>query len=114
MKRSTHYGAEESVVSIVLEKYRENLSWVTTDPNPLDAVGLADIKHVELYDKWRPLVPEPYWNEFVYFKEEPSNAKRQRVSQEKSQSKKARANRQRTETPSTTQQPLQTITHQAT
>ena len=74
MKRSTHYGAEESVVSIVLEKYRENLSWVTTDPNLLDAVGLADIKHVELYDKWRPLVPEPYWNEFVYFKEEPSNA----------------------------------------
>ena len=57
MKRSSHYGAEESVITMILPEHMEDQSWATTQPDRLDAVGLADIKHVELYDKWRPLTP---------------------------------------------------------
>ena len=105
MKRAAHFGAEESIIPVVTGKNKEDLSWIFTTPKALAPVGLTDIKHVELYDKWRPLVPETYWNGFLYFREEPSNAKRQRVSKEKQQSKKARANRQRDENTTTAEQP---------
>ena len=114
MKRFANYGAEVSSIPVIQGEKRVDLSWVTEDPKPMDAVGLTDIKHVELFDKWRPLIPEPYWNGFVYFREEPSSAKRQRVHKEKSSSKKARANRQRSETQQTAQQPDQSKQPQAT
>ena len=107
MKRSTHNGAEESIIPVIQGKKREDLSWISTEPKRLQRVGLTGIKHVELYDKWRPLVPKPYWNGFIYFKEEPSSAKRQLVTKEKQQSKKARSNRDRTQNAATAQQPAQ-------
>ena len=106
MKRAAHFGADESIIPIVLAAKREDLSWVATSPDPLERVGLTDIKHVELHDKWRPLVPQQYWNDFLYFREEPSVGKRARVQQEKNRSKKARTDRQRTDhSVTTTQQP---------
>ena len=63
-------------------------------PDRIDRVGLPNIKHVELYDKWRPLVPQNYWKDFVYFNEGPSAEKRKQVREEQQKSKRARRERQ--------------------
>ena len=105
-KESRFKQRSEKTVTWVVD-FAQNMSWVTTEPEALSRVGLPDIKHVELFDKWRPLVPKTHWKDFIYFSEEPSAAKRKQVKDERASSKKARANRQRTENRTTTQQSAQ-------
>ena len=106
MTRLTHNGAPKDDLPIITGEKAENFDWIWSTPDRLSELGLADIKHVELHDKWKPLIPQQYWKDFRYYSEEPTQAKRKAVHKEKSQSKKARANRQR-ETNTTTQQPAQ-------
>ena len=95
-------------------KHKEKMDWISTSPDRLDRVGMTDIKHVELYDKWRPLIPQHHWKDLRYFHEEPTQAKRKQVQQERGSSKKARANRQREENTDTALQPVETSQPQAT
>ena len=104
MQRALHHGAAVDKISVITGKNKEDLSWLSTGPNRLQPLGITDIKHVELYDKWRPLVPEIHWKDFSYFKEAPSAAKRLQVRDERASSKKARRGRKRADGP-TTQQP---------
>ena len=95
MSRYAQNGALKDDCTMIDGENRENLEWISTTPNRLEPVGLTDIKHVELYDKWKLLVPQQYWKDFIYYAEEPTQQKRKAVTKEKQQSKKARANRQR-------------------
>ena len=104
MSRYTHNGAERDDCTMIDGENRDVASWISTKPKPLEPVGLTDIKHVELHDKWKLLVPQQHWKDFIYFAQEPTQGKRKRVTQEKQQSKKARANRQRDENTTTAQQ----------
>ena len=97
-----------------LNEKKQNLSWVLSTPNRLSELGLTDIKHVELYDKWRPLIPQNQWKDFRYLKEAPTQSKRKNVNKEETQSKKARQNRERTENTITAQQPQQHTQPKAT
>ena len=56
-------------------------------------VGLQDIKWIELYDKWRPLIPEDVRPDFKYYAEDPGYARREKVKQHRKDSKKQRAGR---------------------
>ena len=108
MQRATHHGAEVDKIAVVTGCNQHNRSWLSTSPNVLPKLGITDIKHVELYDKWRPLVPEIHWKVFSYFAEAPSPTKRRQVQQERSSSKKARRERKRTEEPAATS-PIQVV-----
>ena len=90
--------------SVLPGTYNEMICWLSTTPKRLPNLAITDIKHVELYDKWRPLVPEIHWKDFSYFSEAPSAAKRKQVRDERASSKKARRGRKRTDD-DTTQQP---------
>ena len=114
MSRYAQNGALKDDCTMIDGENRENLEWISTTPNRLEPVGLTDIKHVELYDKWKLLVPQQYWKDFIYYAEEPTQRKRKAVTKEKQQSKKARANRQRSENTATPQQPEESTQLQAT
>ena len=114
MSRYAQNGALKDDCTMIDGENRDNLGWITTTPNRLEPVGLTDIKHVELYDKWKLLVPQQYWKDFIYYAEEPTQRKRKAVTKEKQQSKKARANRQRSENTATPQQPEESTQLQAT
>ena len=114
MRRYKHDGAVADDLRVITREKKENLSWVSTTPNRLSELGLTDIKHVELYDKWRPLIPQNQWKDFRYLKEAPTQSKRKNVNKEETQSKKARQNRERTENTITAQQPQQHTQPKAT
>ena len=114
MSRYANDGAERDDCIMIHGKHKEKMDWISTSPDRLDRVGMTDIKHVELYDKWRPLIPQHHWKDLRYFHEEPTQAKRKQVQQERGSSKKARANRQREENTDTALQPVETSQPQAT
>ena len=64
--------------------------------NEESAPGLPDIKWRELYDKWRPLVPECKWAEFKYFANDPGVERRNNVRTELGMTKEQRKQRKRT------------------
>ena len=83
MTRLTHNGAPKDDLPIITGKKAENFDWIWSTPDCLSELGLADIKHVELHDKWKPLIPQQYWKDFRYYREEPTQAKRKAVHKEK-------------------------------
>ena len=95
MSRYSHLGGKEDKVRMIAEERQQDLSWIWKEPKAISAVGLPDIKHVELHDKWKPLVPQQYWKDFIYFTEAPDANKRKRVREQKRDGKKARRERQR-------------------
>ena len=108
LARQEYDGAVKSVLQIITGQNKQDLSWVNEIPTPIENVGLPDIKHVELYDKWRPLIPEAHWTELIYFNKEPTQEQRKRVRGERGSSKQARRKRQCTDQSATTaQQPAQ-------
>jgi len=87
---STHYGADETKIMIVKEEFH-GTDWATaTFPNPLPAIKVQDIKYKELYDKWRPLVPEEHHKEWEYFAVDPGPEFRKKVNEASKKRKLAR------------------------
>ena len=108
LARQEYDGTVKSTLQIITGQNKEDLSWVNEIPTRIERVGLPDIKHVELYDKWKPLVPEAHWTELIYFNKEPTQEQRKRVRGERGSSKQARRKRQCTDQSATTaQQPAQ-------
>jgi len=62
---------------------------------PKDIVGLQDIKWIELYDKWRRLIPVEE-RTFRYIKEDPGPERRAKVKKHTGEAKKQRQDRSRT------------------
>jgi hypothetical protein len=81
-------------------KYRKRPVWwwddLTDWPDHLPQPGIQDIKWVELYYKWRPLIPEHKRKELRYFAEDPGYERRNRVKKHTRASKKQRKQRSRT------------------
>ena len=55
--------------------------------------GMQDIKWIELYDKWRPLVPEQHRKGFKFFEEDPGPERRAKVKSHTKEAKKQRKER---------------------
>jgi hypothetical protein len=96
MYTRTHDGAEEVEQWIVKKDYRDNSECFKTDPKIERPIGIQNIKWIELYKKWRPLVPKDRWPKFRYYNEDPGLARTREVSESTKQSKNKRQKRQRT------------------
>ncbi|CAB9497864.1 expressed unknown protein [Seminavis robusta] len=64
-------------------------------PTLLTPPGIADIKWVELYDKWRPLIP-PESRTIKWFNEDPGLERRNKVSSNSEAARATRAARTKT------------------
>lgn len=80
----------------------------------IEPVGLQDIKYIELYDKWRPLVPSTEWSKFHYYNIDPGTDRRSNVKKQTKAAREARAKRTRTkDSNEETQQSTQDDTQQS-
>ena len=64
-----YYGALPTRVLCVKQQYH-CVYWPAYDaaiPKELPIPGMPDIKWLELYDKWRHLIPTIYHNDFKYY-----------------------------------------------
>jgi hypothetical protein len=94
-------GRDDPVESFqgVKKKYR-GVDWASSwqeEVSPLAPVGIQDIKWIELYDKWGPLVPQKYRQTFKYYNNDPGLERRGKVKADRKVSKKVRSERSKTE-----------------
>jgi len=90
---STHYGSDEETKIAIVKKEFHGTDWATaTLPDPMTAPGIQDIKYKELYDKWRPLVPEEHRKDWQYLAVDPGVEFRKKVNEA---SKKRKAQRKK-------------------
>jgi hypothetical protein len=92
-------GAQPKKQELIKPAYK-NVDW--TDEamallTPKAAVGIQDIKWIELHDKWRPLIPLERQT-YHYIKEAPPPAIRNKVKKHTGEAKKQRKDRSRTGT----------------
>jgi hypothetical protein len=93
-------GAVPKKLQLVKPKYKgedwigEALAMLFSAPKPL--VGLQEIKWLELFDKWRPLIPVERQT-YYYIKQPPSQEIRTKVRKHTGQAQKQRKERSRTE-----------------
>ncbi|CAB9505253.1 unknown protein [Seminavis robusta] len=59
----------------------------------IPAIGVQDIKWIELYDKWGPLIPEDKRKQMKWYHENPGDARREKVKNNRNASKAAKAAR---------------------
>ena len=91
---------ETENISILKRNFKES-EWYDTFVsrlNPLQAPGIQTIKWIELHDKWKPLVPRQYWDQFYLYSEDPGPERRQQVKRQLKESKKQRKERVRAST----------------
>jgi hypothetical protein len=70
-------------------------SW-NTSLLPLPPTGIQDIKWMELYDKWGPLIPQKHRETFKYYNDDPGLERRGKVKVDRKESKKLRSGRSKT------------------
>ena len=84
-------------VALIKAKYRSEDKdfWQTVIDGlePIAAVGMKDIKWVELYDKWGPLIPEEYKQQWKFYNTDPGKERRDKVKANKKKSKEQRVAR---------------------
>ena len=66
-------------------------------PVIIPPTGISDIKWIELFKKWGPLIPQEKKAEFKYYNEDPGERRRKRVASQSKTSKKQRKDRSHTE-----------------
>jgi hypothetical protein len=94
----THHGAPEVAQNLVKVAFRST-NWTAEDkPAGILPPGIQDIKWIELWKKWRPLVPEAKRAEFEFYNSEPTKETIAAVKQHTKESKKNRKDRSRTDT----------------
>jgi hypothetical protein len=96
MYTRTHDGAHEEEQWVVKKDYRGDSEWFKSEPSVIQPIGIQDIKWIELYKKWRPLVPSDRWPKFRYYHEDPGAKRTKEVAESTKQTKKQRKKRQRT------------------
>ena len=69
---------------------------VRPNPKMIEPKEIADIKWVELYDKWGKLVPPAKKKEWKYFNEDPGPVRRGKVKAERNKAKALRSQRSAT------------------
>jgi hypothetical protein len=97
------YDGEEPHKQVLVRPNYKEMDWTDeaiTLMTPKPAVGIQDIKWMELYDKWRPLIPLERQT-YKYIKEPPSTEIRSKVKKHTGEAKKQRQERSRTETAAT-------------
>jgi len=70
--------------------------WKALQPAGIPACGLQDIKWLELYSKWGPLIPEQHKKKWQYYRDDPGHERRGKIKENTKKSKEARKNRTRT------------------
>ena len=58
----------------------------------MEPPGIRDIKRIELFDKYGPLIPDEYKSKWKYYSEDPGIEIRKRVTSDKKISKELRQN----------------------
>jgi hypothetical protein len=94
-------GAGDPVNKLIVKKQYQSIDWVEDAlkelfSSPKPRVGMQDIKWIELYDKWRPLVPEAE-QQYYYIKTKPGPEVRAKVKKHTKDTKTQRKERSRTE-----------------
>ena len=84
-------------VALIKKKYRTEKKdfWEQriAELEPCGKVGMKDIKWVELFDKWRPLIPDEFRAKWKYYAEDPGTERRDKVKNNKKKSKEQRVAR---------------------
>lgn len=91
-------GEPTKTQEIVKDDY-QGIDWNETvmDLQRIPPPGIQDIKWRELYDKWRPLIPEDKRSGLRYFTEDPGKERRQKVKEHTNKSKQQRKDRSRSD-----------------
>ena len=95
-------GAEAVSKVFIRKDYRDLDDWCLEEPQTIDKPGLQDIKWVELYKHWRPLVPQEHHNDYEYFKNDPGSERLDAVRKHSRDARSQRATRSRTTDKTTT------------
>ena len=96
------YDTAPAKRQLLVKEDHRGKDWMNTCcPQRILPTGLSDIKWLELYNNWRPLIPEVKWDEFKYYKEDPGPKRRRTVKDQSKQLKKQRKDRSHTEFEST-------------
>ena len=81
--------------NIVREQFR-GTSWadhLLEELQPLEPIGMKDIKWKTLYDKWRPLVPLEHRKDYYYYCNDPGSQRRDKIKANTGAAKAARLGR---------------------
>ena len=68
----------ESFIVSILKRGINESEWYNTFTSRLQTLrppGIQTIKWIELHDKWKPLVPQQYWNQFHLYRDDPGQEK---------------------------------------
>ena len=89
-------GSDKAAVShnLVKPAFRTT-AWYEEEPNDMPMKGMPHIKHMELFDKWRPLVPIDKCLEWEFLHTDLAKEHRDSVKQQTKASKKQRLERGR-------------------
>jgi hypothetical protein len=96
----SQYDGAEAVKQELVKKQYKNTEWIDEAiselfSKPKGRVGLQEIKWIELYDKWRKLIPTEE-RTFHYIKTNPGPELRAKVKKHTGEAKKQRKERSRT------------------
>ena len=107
---TTRKSVQETATSqeLVKPEYKF-IAWNETVLNlrKLQPPGIQDIKWRELYDKWRPLIPEDKRKGLKYLEEDPGQERRERVKAQTKTSKQQRQQRTRSAKSVTTKRSIE-------
>lgn len=84
--------------SLVLKKplRRKNSPWMYEwNPERLLVPGIRYLTWKEIYDKWKPVIPQEKWDQWKYLKEDLPQEKRKAITANTQESKKSRRGRER-------------------
>ena len=66
---------------IVKSKFRNDEHWFLSEPSQAKKASISEMKIVDLFNKWRPLVPQDCWEESPFFSKRPTIEMLNRVKQ---------------------------------
>jgi hypothetical protein len=89
-------GKVSSQQVVITEELNNTAHWEGM-PEIIPATEMLDIKWIELHDKWGKFVPQAKKADWKYYSEDPGNARRDRVKENKKLAKEAREARTRTD-----------------
>ena len=106
-----HNGADPTKIMLVKPAYKDNNMWIdeailSLSDAPKPRVGLQEIKWLELYDKWRVLIPIER-QQYYYIATAPPQSVRDKVKKHTVESKKQRQERSRTAASKLKDKPLE-------
>lgn len=89
MTKRRYDGTSLKAEWIVKQKYRKSDDWWWSTPKQAPKASISEMKVIDLYHKWRLLVPQQHWGDSPFFSEPPSLVKMRKKSQEAQKKRKA-------------------------